>query len=1297
METLTVAAINVNGLRDIQSSTKAATICHLFSPPTADVICLLDTRLDPLTERRLTDHWTSQILFAHNTYAHTNGIAILFPTSQAKVNNCIRDAHGRYAILDTEVRENKLLIIPVYAPAKDPIQRKIFFQHLHQQIDLHKTDAHNIVLLGDFNLTEDEVLDRAVSTARKDPSLPPLKRIQTDHHLEDFWRRTHPDDRVYTFQGAQGALARLDRIYTSRQYRNLIIKTDIIPFVHSDHDIVQISLRMSSILRGNGVWTLDNEVLQEPAYTQLITSLTTHWRTKKASFPSLLEWWDAFKLRIKRVSKHYTRERSLARQGYRRSLDRRLKQLHRRTDPSPSIQRFTSHLQQQKKLLEEDQAKRHVLHAKAQWVEEGERCSKFFLNLTKKRKQDTTIHALTVSPTKTVTTSAEIVEETKLYYQNLYTASPVSENLQNVLLAKLNTSLTPVQTASCEGLITAKEIKNATYNSNRNKSPGCDGLTLEFYLKFFDILKDDFLLVANSIPLEGSLSSTQRNALITCLPKEGDLTLLKNWRPISLLNTDYKIISKVIAERLYKVLPTLISEDQTCNLQNRKISYNLSLIRDVIAYANSTEQPYCILTVDQMKAFDKVDWGFLRKLLLRLNFGPAFQHWVRILYHNITSQIKVNGYLSDPFFLHQGVRQGCPLSPLLYVLYAEVLAENIRQHPHITGISLPGGTCTISQYADDTTLFLQHDASLYALRDLLQVFQTATGAVVNPDKCHGLWLGSNRYRLDTPFQYKWSSHHIKILGLVFGDQVFMDSNFYRAADKYYRTLHLWSGRHLSMKGKKIVINQLAQSQLVYPSHVFVCPAAIVQQLHQATLSFFNAKKRIHVDPAILHLPVPLGGMGLLATNRKMQATRLTWVSRLFDTRCKGKWRILMRHFLNLYRNLHLGENVFKTFISCHRETLLPLPLFYRTLLTDWVGLTGNCRSSPTQLAHIYHEPIFHNPFLATSSNPAVFPHPLIPPNWYRNALSDNLLTLGDICHQYRPGFHTPAELIELTGYPRIAHFINRLTLCMPVHWYRSIQYLDPPSVPSNDIHLLLTDEAKVPHKVAIGSLPSRQLYLLHVKKSFSHIQTEKDLAGVHIYTNWERKFGRISWPRVFQFMYRTHTHKPTTDVQYKHIHGKLVPRVTLHKAKLQDDNLCTRCNQFPEDLNHIFLDCVHSRRLWSHVISILALLTALPRTRFISPKLIVIGFVDEALTPPHLQVAEDVRSAFFYAVWTSRNASLWDHLSKPLLPLFSAQLQHIIADRYNAAFNRGKAPEMCNLYAFGRLFSLVNGTVHILL
>ena len=286
---LTVSAVNVNGLRGSQSRLKAATICHLFTDAPQDIVCLLDTRLDPTTEPHLTQHWQKKSLFVHNTLAHTNGIALLFNTDKAKINQTIADPQGRYVLVVAEVNAQPLLIVPVYAPASSPVERRLFFEHLHRQIDLVKTERHNVIMLGDFNVTENDVMDRLAATGSKDPSLPALRKILSTHSLEDFLRKSHPHDVSYTFRGVRGSSSRIDRVYTSRQFRNLLIKSDILPFVHSDHDMVEVTLRISATLRGNGIWSLDPELLAEEAYRETIISLIGRWSATRDHFPSLLE------------------------------------------------------------------------------------------------------------------------------------------------------------------------------------------------------------------------------------------------------------------------------------------------------------------------------------------------------------------------------------------------------------------------------------------------------------------------------------------------------------------------------------------------------------------------------------------------------------------------------------------------------------------------------------------------------------------------------------------------------------------------------------------------------------------------------------------------------------------------------------------------------------------------------------------------------------------------------------------------------------------------------------------------
>ena len=163
-----------------------------------------------------------------------------------------------------------------------------------------------------------------------------------------------------------------------------------------------------------------------------------------------------------------------------------------------------------------------------------------------------------------------------------------------------------------------------------------------------------------------------RHTVIKCLPKSGDLAEVKNWRPISLLNADYKIIGKCLANRISKFLPFVVSTDQTAAVKGRKISHNIRKLRDFVFYADTKQLNAFILSIDQMKAFDKVNWSFLFATLETLNFPCYIIKWVQILYTDFTACVNINGFFGPSFKPSQGVRQGCPLSPTLYTLFSEI-------------------------------------------------------------------------------------------------------------------------------------------------------------------------------------------------------------------------------------------------------------------------------------------------------------------------------------------------------------------------------------------------------------------------------------------------------------------------------------------------------------------------------------------------------------------------------------------------------------------------------------------------
>ena len=217
---------------------------------------------------------------------------------------------------------------------------------------------------------------------------------------------------------------------------------------------------------------------------------------------------------------------------------------------------------------------------------------------------------------------------------------------------------------------------------------------------------------------EGKLSITQRQGLITCIPK-GDKPkeFLKNWRPITLLNVIYKLASGCIAERIKSVLDKLISKDQTGFLSGRYIGENTRLIYDILHLTENLNIPGLLLIVDFEKAFDSISWKFIMNVLDFFNFGDSIKKWINVFNNDISSMVVQNGFLSDPFSVERGCRQGDPLSPYIFLLCAEILSLLIKANKDIKGIKIANITYKLSQFADDTTLLL--DGSEKSLNETL--------------------------------------------------------------------------------------------------------------------------------------------------------------------------------------------------------------------------------------------------------------------------------------------------------------------------------------------------------------------------------------------------------------------------------------------------------------------------------------------------------------------------------------------------------------------------------------------------
>lgn len=429
------------------------------------------------------------------------------------------------------------------------------------------------------------------------------------------------------------------------------------------------------------------------------------------------------------------------------------------------------------------------VRSRTRWAKEGESSTSFFFRLERKNGSQDWIAAMRSDSGQIVSDISGICDSWVDFYSSLFTACPTDPVIQNALLDHLTSKVSVDEVPLCDGLLSSSEVFAAMGGMAKGKSPGSDGLPVEFYIALWNTLGNDLVDVLNASFDSGALSTSQRGALVNLIFKKGDRLDHKNWRPISLLNVDYKICARSLAGRLLKVLHHVVALDQTCGVPGRYIGENVALLRDVVDYASDSDVPVAILSLDQEKAFDRV---------------ASFTRWVKLLYTDIRSSVLINGYTSCWFKPTRGVRQGCPLSPLLYILTMEVLAVNIRAHPDITGLMLPGASSplpVLSLYADDTSVISTSDSATAAAFDTYEKFEKGTGSKLNLGKCEGLWLGSWRGRVGSRFPILWTSVKIKVLGVFLGNGPMDVVNWRPRIEVVINCLNSWRFRSLSLSGK----------------------------------------------------------------------------------------------------------------------------------------------------------------------------------------------------------------------------------------------------------------------------------------------------------------------------------------------------------------------------------------------------------------------------------------------------------------------------------------------------------------
>ena len=271
-----------------------------------------------------------------------------------------------------------------------------------------------------------------------------------------------------------------------------------------------------------------------------------------------------------------------------------------------------------------------------------------------------------------------------------------------------------------------------------------------------------------------------------------------------------------------KVIDLFVNCDQSCGVLGRFIGDTVALIRDVVNYATSANVPVVILSFYQEKAFDHVDLGFLRSVVVHMGFGPSFVSWVDLFYSGVQSAVKVNGYLTLFFKLSRGVHQGCPLSPLLYVLYAKVLACCCLGRRLL---------CLWCLSTPIIPLVVTTTDAIKAVFDTYAVFASGSGSRLNQVKSKGLWP----CRYPVPFRLDGT---LKILGIFFGSGNVEEMNLRPRIVAVKNVLNSWRQRGLSFCGKSLIVNALALARIWYVASLIHLPAWALPELVSLVFSFF---------------------------------------------------------------------------------------------------------------------------------------------------------------------------------------------------------------------------------------------------------------------------------------------------------------------------------------------------------------------------------------------------------------------------------------------------------------------------
>lgn len=1166
-----ISSTNVRGMHDFQ---KRRDLLHHLRQKKFQIYCLQDTHFTENLEPYICAEWGGQILFSSNT-SNSRGVCILFNNDfEYKILKDKHDINGNFIALDLEIEGKRVTLINIYGPNEDS---PTFYMKIVDIIEEFENDT--CIICGDFNLVQNQELDTHNYIHINNPRAKEfVLNMKEDYNLVDPFRELNDEMKRYTWRKPTPLKqARLDFFLISESLMPSVQNFEIQPSYRTDHSTIVLSLQINEFIKGKGLWKFNNSLLKDMNYIEAVKKCINNVKEQYMLPIYDLEFVNAtesnniqftisdqlflemllMEIRGKTIAySSYKKKQNLLREE---NLQEEIRELER--EPTLNLDKIEEKKTELQNIRKE-KIQGVMIRARVRWAEEGEKPTKYFCGLESRNYTSKTIFKVKKDDDTIVNKQEEVLKEVKNFYSKLYqkqeSGPEIDTDIDNILKNLQEApKLSNNEKFELEGEIKLHEISYVLKKMKNNKSPGSDGFTVEFFKFFYNDLKVFIQRAINEGYRTGKLSVTQRQGIITCLPK-GDKSkeFLKNWRPITLLNVIYKIASGCIAERLKTVLSKLISTDQTGFISGRYIGENTRLIYDIMNFTDEINIPGLLLIIDFEKAFDTISWTFIQKVLSFFNFGESIKHWVYLFYNDITSAIIQSGFLSEFFHMFRGCRQGDPLSPYVFLLCAEILSLMLKKNKDMKGIKIGETEYRLSQFADDTTIILDGtERSFVEAINILRLFANISGLKINNSKTRAVWIGSRKFCGETfnhRYKLDWKQTDFTILGIKFSCNLdkMIKLNFEDKMKQIEHELKQWSKRILTPFGRITILKTLIISKF---NHLFISlpnpPEELINTLNKMFFNFIWQSKVDRIKRDVLMQEYDKGGLKMIHLDKYILALKCTWIRRLIKT--ETNYKIIFEKTYTQVSNLITRGTEYLKQIMKNKNNQ-----FWNDVLSSWIKFCD--LDSPTSFEDILSVNIWNNKDIKIANKTIFYKQWFNKHIYFIKDLIDidgSFMNFNTFCDTYQ----IQVNFLEFWGIrSAIESFIRR----------KRIEMLEAP----NMYYVYLPYSIK---EILKNKKGSKDIYAIFNKKEVD-IKSQIKWNNTFEYTN-------LNWKLIYNIPAKCCSNTKLHWFQYRILHRILATNCLLVKMKIIEDNLCSFCRVLPETIEHLFWHCTLVTEFWESI------------------------------------------------------------------------------------------------------------------